>query len=63
MTPALYRESSSQQWRDVEILGVTLGAEYVIREVGRLWPGIAFATADQIRLPGMMFDLPRRQEA
>lgn len=57
MDAALYRESTSEQWREVEIIGRTLRAEYVIREVGRIWPGVAFATADQLRIPGRTFNL------
>lgn len=64
MCAALYRENTTQAWRDVEVLGTTARGLIVVREVGRQWPGVAYATADQVRLPGPIlgFHEPGRRE-
>lgn len=54
---ALYRESASQQWRAVKIVRTTRSGEIVVQETNRLWPGVAVATLDQIRIPGRTFNL------
>lgn len=64
MRAALYRENTTQPWREVEWIGTTSRGEIVVREVGRQWPGVAYATADQVRLPGPIlgFHEPGRRE-
>lgn len=59
MRPALYRENTTQPWREVEWLGTTARGLIVVREVGRLFPGVAHAALDQIRMPGPFLEFHR----
>lgn len=56
MLPALYRESNSQEWRDAEIIRALPDSQFLIRETGRTWPGVAAATIDQVRIPGPILE-------
>lgn len=50
--PAVWRPTAAG-WEDCEILGC-LDGQYVIREVGKIWPGVALTP--QIRIPvGVVF--------
>ncbi len=48
--PALYRASLAEPWHDVEI--VSRGPDgFVLRETGKVWPGVILAQIDQVRIP------------
>ena len=51
--PAVWRPTAAG-WEDCEILGCIDG-QYVVREVGKVWPGVALTP--QVRIPvGTIFD-------
>ena len=51
--PAVYRPHPREDWQDCEILGA-LGLSYVVREVDKLWPGVALTP--HVRIPiGVVF--------
>lgn len=45
---ALYRERIGADWQEVELLSRYPGG-FVVREVGRLWPGVMTADWSQVR--------------
>jgi hypothetical protein len=50
---AVYRPTPDADWQDCEILG-SVGGNYVIREVGKVWPGVALTP--HVRIPaGVIF--------
>jgi hypothetical protein len=49
--PALWREKSTDDWRDCELLGRHRSGALVLHEVGKLWPGIWTAPADAVCVP------------
>lgn len=53
--PALYRTGYGEPWQDVELLSRT-GNTFVLREVGKLWPGIIVASLDQVGFPGPVLE-------
>jgi len=53
--PALYRPDITQPWQDVEIVSRS-GDTFVLREVGKLWPGVFRATLQQVGLPGPILE-------
>jgi hypothetical protein len=53
---AVYRESMGQEWRDVEIIDALPDRQFVLRETGRVWPGVILAAIDQVRIPGPILE-------
>lgn len=50
---AVYRPTPDADWQDCEILG-SVGGNYVVREVGKIWPGVALTP--HVRIPaGVVF--------
>lgn len=49
-TPVLYRETTKSAPIPAEVIGYK-HRRYIVREVGRLWPGIWLADFDQLILP------------
>lgn len=47
--PAVYRATDIEPWDDVEIVGHRPEG-LVLREVGKLWPGIWVASLDRVRI-------------
>lgn len=59
MIAALYRVTPKDDWIDCEITGRHWpSGAYVLREVGRLYPGVWLGYPDQVRLPGGVFEQP-----
>ena len=54
--PGLYREFPAQEWRAIDIICALPQGRFLVREVGPLWPGVAIATLDQVRVPGQLFE-------
>jgi len=52
----LYRESTTQDWRAVEIVCALPMNRFLVRETGKVLAGIAVATIDQVRVPGAIFE-------
>lgn len=51
---ALFRPHPGDDWQDCEILG-TDGLNYIVREVGKVWPGVAITP--HVRVPaGEIFE-------
>ena len=48
---ALYRRNPGSDWTDCEITGRRPDGKLVVREVGKVWPGVWIATIDQVRVP------------
>ena len=53
--PGLYRESTAQDWRAVDIICALPMNRFLVREIDKVWPGLAIATIDQVRVPGPIF--------
>lgn len=53
--PVLYRPSLAAPWQDVELVS-RIGNSFVLREVGKLWPGIIVAGLDQVGFPGPVLE-------
>ena len=51
MSVVLYREHPSADWREVDVIGPHASGNVVLREVGKLWPGIWTAPADAVCVP------------
>lgn len=49
--PALWRDRPTDDWREVELLGRHRSGALVLREVGKLWPGVWLASTDAVRVP------------
>lgn len=47
---ALYREDAGWDWYDVEIVARRSDGYFIVREVGRLLPGVWLASIDQLRV-------------
>lgn len=51
--PAVWKPYRDSDWIDCEVQG-SLGSSYVIREVGKVWPGVALTP--HVRIPaGVIF--------
>lgn len=48
---ALYRERPSADWIEVELLGRHRSGKLVLRELGKLWPGLMLAPVEDVRVP------------
>jgi len=55
MSAALYRPHYGADWQDVELVA-RAGNTFVLREVGKLWPGIIAAGLDQVGFPGPVLE-------
>ena len=53
----VYRRGPRRPWRDVEIVGRHPDGDWILREIGKLWPGVWLARGDQVRLQGVVFAL------
>ena len=53
---AVYRESMGREWRDVEIICALPDRQFMLRETGRVWPGVILAAIDQVRIPGPILE-------
>lgn len=51
--PAVYKPVPGGSWEDCEILGCVDG-NYVVREVGKIWPGVAITP--HVRIPAGTFE-------
>ena len=49
--PGFYRQTSAEDWQPIEILGRRSDGLWVLREVGKRWPGIILARTVDIRVP------------
>lgn len=54
---ALYRESAAEPWRDVEIVCAARCGQLVVRETGRIWPGVFTVALSDLRVPGPILEL------
>jgi hypothetical protein len=52
---AVWRASRRRDWQSVEIVDGHPSGQVVLREVGRLWPGVFLAPRDQVRIAGPEF--------
>ena len=59
---ALYREYLSDEWQDCELIGRHPSGNLVLREVGKLWPGIWLAPVDAVRVPASAIALQLRAD-
>jgi hypothetical protein len=55
VTAALYRPRLDAPWQDVELVS-RIGNTFMLREVGKLWPGIILAGLDQVGFPGPVLE-------
>jgi len=55
VTAALYRTGYGQPWQDVELVERT-GNSFVLREVGKIYPGVILASLDQVGFPGPVLE-------
>lgn len=54
---ALYRSRAGEPWQDVELVDRHWpSGAYVVRETGRVLPGVFLAFADQLRVPGPILE-------
>jgi hypothetical protein len=53
---AVYRPADGQPWQDVEITGHHTDGRLILREIGKLWPGVFVASLDQVRVQGRVFE-------
>jgi hypothetical protein len=51
----VYRSADSEPWQDVEIVGYQRGG-LVLREVGKVYPGVLIAPLDRVRIAGRVFE-------
>ena len=54
--PAVYRPADSESWQDAEIVGRHTDGRLILREVGKVWPGICLASLDRVRVQGRVFE-------
>lgn len=56
---AVYRATDADAWQDCEIIGYTPDGA-VLREVGRVWPGVWCAPLDRVRVTtGLVLEIRR----
>lgn len=52
----VWRKSRRQAWQDAELLAGHAGGHLVLRETGKLWPGVWLAERGDVRIAGPEFE-------
>lgn len=54
---ALYREHAGADWQEAELVGRHRSGALVLREVGKVWPGVWLASIENVRVPAAQIAL------